>query len=237
MRWGHEIVKACLAGTVMHFVIVTACSGWVHTPDKASHTGGSGPTASTGGASAEPIAAGRANTLPSAGAPGTTDADDPALMMPVEEAEAAESGSRLKARWYVGDDGARQPLFQWFDSARNEECTFQRATDGVLRCMPGGAGLSSYYSNANCTQRAAVLLATLDCGDGYGTYAIESATTGCESRIKVFTLGETLPPESVYVLSGESCVAAAPNAAFVYRRLGSEVAPSSFVSAQLTTDG
>lgn len=220
----------------MHFVIVTACSGWVHTPDKASHTGGSGPAASAGGTSSEPIAAGGAGSPQSAGATGTTDDDEPALMAPVDEAQAAESGSRLKARWYVADDGARQPVFQWFDSARNEECTFQRATDGVMRCMPTGAGLSSYYSNANCTQRVAALLAALACIDGDGTYAIESATTGCESRTKVFTLGETLPSESVYVLSGETCVAAAPNEAFVYRRLGSEVPPGSFVSAQLTTD-
>jgi hypothetical protein len=73
------------------------------------------------------------------------------MMDPVPDAEA-ESGSRLKAKYYVGADGSKQFAFIWRDTERNEDCSFQRAEDGSLRCLPPAGAAPSYFADAACTQ-------------------------------------------------------------------------------------
>jgi hypothetical protein len=50
--------------------------------------------------------------------------------------DAAASGSRLKARWDVGDDGSRA-FVGWYDQEMAAECAFGSASDGKWRCLPG----------------------------------------------------------------------------------------------------
>ena len=66
--------------------------------------------------------------------------------------EPAASGTRLRAR-YVSGGGARE-LVGFFDTQRNEECTFQRADDGRWRCVPKASSISATtgtFSDAGCT--------------------------------------------------------------------------------------
>jgi hypothetical protein len=216
----------------MHFAIVVACSGSVYTPPlELTAAGGSSATAppddsaSMGGAS-------------SAFSGGVGGAQSEPSMMPVAEAQAAESGTRLKARWYVGEDGSRQPTFQWFDSARNEDCTFQMAADGVLRCIPGGYPQVSYFSDDACTARifAFGIAAPSSCSvNAVPKYAVVSSVEGCTSRARVFQVGSVTDPSQLYLQSGESCVAALSDGV-EYHVSGPEVAAASFVAVQLVTD-
>ena len=45
------------------------------------------------------------------------------------------AGSRLKVRYYVGSDGSEQAN-GFFDSSRNENCSYRVASDGAVRCLP-----------------------------------------------------------------------------------------------------
>jgi hypothetical protein len=85
---------------------------------------------------------------------GMMDAIADAMTDPVPDASAEESGSRLKARYYVGDDGSKQ-FAGWYDSERKENCTVMSASDGVLRCLPFTlfASAGSYFSDSNCSSQ------------------------------------------------------------------------------------
>lgn len=73
--------------------------------------------------------------------------------------DAALSGSRLKARMLVGEDGSRMFAGSWTDTARDDEaCTFQNiATKDVpsdeVRCLPDFAivGVISTFTSSACT--------------------------------------------------------------------------------------
>src|SRR5262245_6603817 len=56
-----------------------------------------------------------------------------AIGMP--DARADESGSRIKARYYAGEDGSRAAAGLW-DSQLQVTCFYVTANDGTLRCLP-----------------------------------------------------------------------------------------------------
>ncbi len=74
----------------------------------------------------------------------------------VADADPARDGSRLKARYLVGGDGAKQ--FQsWFDTERQESCTFVMS-GGKWTCLPvadalhDGNTTTQLFSDALCRQ-------------------------------------------------------------------------------------
>ncbi len=92
------------------------------------------------------------------------------LASPVPMADA-DSGSRLKAEFLGGDDGSKDyqlglapwvtnfpsqysvhPVGLYWDSMRQEECSFQFAADGKMRCLPTDTQGSTIFSEATCTQ-------------------------------------------------------------------------------------
>jgi hypothetical protein len=58
-------------------------------------------------------------------------------------------GTRLKALTYVLDDGTKV-WRGWWDSQRNEECSFAFACDGKSRCLPA-VDAADAFSDAQCT--------------------------------------------------------------------------------------
>lgn len=79
-----------------------------------------------------------------------------------EDGQLAHSGSRLKLRWYVWDDGTAQwEPNQIFDTARGEWCYPRPWDDGVSYCTPGAA--DGVFADASCT----VPLVVADPGLGY----------------------------------------------------------------------
>ncbi|MCA9646486.1 MAG: hypothetical protein H6718_10135 [Polyangiaceae bacterium] len=77
------------------------------------------------------------------------------LTDPVPNATANESGSRLRANYYAGQDGSRQ-FVGWHDTQRNEDCTMRNTKEGP-RCLPVLAAAdivdwdSNEYSDPECT--------------------------------------------------------------------------------------
>jgi hypothetical protein len=232
MNWGREIVRTCLGGIVVHVVIVGACTaGGERSGEQpvvlldadagnAVGSGGSGASASGGGA-------GTSNMV----RPPNIDSGSP-TMVPVASAQAAESGTRLRAIWQVAEDGAKQFLFQWRDTQRNEDCSFGLAGDGVLRCMPGTAiNFGGYFSDADCTQRLFYQVANSACVVQGSTLGTLTESAGCEYRSRRFIVTPITRPAMIHVLSNGTCTETPSTTSFDYFAVGAEVPPSSFVAA------
>jgi hypothetical protein len=78
----------------------------------------------------------------------------------------AFDGSRLKAKWLVGDDGSRMQTNTWFDTELNDTCHFQLLPTGETRCVPPAPTLNSYI-DAGCTVPAIVLKDDCDVAPKY----------------------------------------------------------------------
>lgn len=64
--------------------------------------------------------------------------------------DSAASGTRLTARYFVADDGAR--IFSgWHDTMLDTDCAFMVASDGKTRCLPSGAHTVADSSNLSST--------------------------------------------------------------------------------------
>lgn len=106
-------------------LLLTACGS---STGPAGHDGAQGPAGKDG-------APGMPGAKGDPGAPGK---------------DAAQSGSRIVARYVVGDDGSRQFLGQ-HDTQLDADCAWGTATDGKLRCLPGTAlSANIYFSDAAC---------------------------------------------------------------------------------------
>lgn len=66
----------------------------------------------------------------------------------------ATSGTRLRARFLVGEDGSKQEIGGWHDKQLDIDCAFQAAADGTYRCLPPEHATVSadFFSDAGCTQ-------------------------------------------------------------------------------------
>jgi hypothetical protein len=172
---------------------------------------------------------------------GTVGAIVDALTDPVSSASAQTmtSGSRLKAKWYVGADGSKQFL-GWHDSQLNTDCDFEVASDGATRCIPAyptGALVATYFADTACSQA----LAYSYHGCTGPTFASQSAAASASCALTPATHIYPISAYSgtVYEGSSASCSAvtsAAILGAYTFYSIGSEVSPSQFVQATIQTD-
>jgi len=129
-----------------------------------------------------------------------------------------------------GEDGSRG-LSSFRDVARNVECSFRAAGDGVERCLPVRAWSvrSDVFADAACSTRAAS-------GNADGcvtpTFAGSSESDACQTRERLFALGEVASP---YAGAGAGCQPLTESGG-VYRAVGAEIAPDAFVAAKDDTD-
>ncbi|MFN0250031.1 MAG: hypothetical protein ACKV2T_24320 [Kofleriaceae bacterium] len=122
----------------------------------------------------------------------------------VDPLDIAKSGSRIKKKVLSSSDGAKS-LHGWFDSQRDEDCTWQVASDGMTRCTPTAVAWGGYFADASCTTPAGYYWA--NCTPP--AYISVTNTTACPANT---TTGPTLymrgaPISTVYSKSGTSCVA------------------------------
>lgn len=130
------------------------------------------------------------------------DAAVDALSAPVAEAQA-QSGTRIKVRWQVTDDGAKR-AFGFYDSLLDVNCGAAAAPDGVTRCMPPMA--PTVFADDTCTTRVGYQL-NPSCSGPVPKYASLTSGTGCATVTEVRALGaKVATPAAVYVLSGATCV-------------------------------
>jgi hypothetical protein len=122
-------------------------------------TGGhSGSTTSGAGSPAgggNPTAGGKGGTggtaTTSSGATASSGkAGSGGIMDPVGDANAEESGSRLKAKRLVGDDGSKQ-FVGWYDTSLKVDCQYALMQDGLKHCVPLTSASLALFSDAACT--------------------------------------------------------------------------------------
>lgn len=131
-----------------------------------------------------------------------------------------ESGSRLKTRTLVGNDGSRAPSGM-YDSQLSTECSYAKASDGQLRCLPVGPQ-AAYYSNDTCTQPLVITTC-----EAPGFVLI---TDKC-AQSRVFPIGSVQTnPQTIYQLLGEFCSDVPPNnvPAGTQYQTGAEMLASTF---------
>jgi len=242
-----------VAGSFAVYMVMGACSGKSARHDdgssaRAGHaSGGSAVLAMNGGApgtggfaqAGDANGAGQMGSSGQTEGAGTTGGGEPhdagvtdAMADPVPDAAAEEmSGTRLKARYYVGLDGSKQ-FAGFYDTSRKENCAVMNASDGTLRCLPtkfyamGG----SFYADDGCSQKlfvvakAAAGAACPSTGSpsspGYGYYA-----DGCSYAY--YTLTPTLPAV-VYTGTPDACSGLpAPTSTYDFYT-GTELDPATF---------
>jgi hypothetical protein len=155
---------ALLAGSCVVYVLAAACGGGagsgivaaVLSPDAAPEASLPGAEGGAGGGAIDasvaqpdvPVATDAATVAEAeATAPGTSGSavggdtgSRDVLAVPDAKAEPQTSGTRLKARWIVGDDGSRQ-FSVWWDAKLGVECQFQDGGDGKRYCLPTIQGM------------------------------------------------------------------------------------------------
>ncbi len=142
------------------------------------------------------------------------------------------SGSRLRAEVVRAGDAARFDRF--FDTHRNEVCSFQATSPGEYHCLPSAMNVA--YAEATCETPTMAIVRTC-------TKAIEYATTsatitaGCDSHHlvrKVFAVGPAIGEGDTYdtVVTGTcALVERSPEDGSVRHALGPEVPLTEFVKA------
>jgi hypothetical protein len=235
-----------LSGSMVIYYVMAACSA--PAGSSASNGGGSSGGASSGSSSSGVPSGGTSSGGTSSGgisssgggsggsgsgaASSSGSGGSSGSPVPDANADETQSGSRLKANYYVGSDGSKQ--FAYFtDALRSGEiCAFANADDGTIRCMPSGAYvISTEFADSSCSVPVAE---TTTCAAP--TYAVQTAPgTSCGYVTKVFSAGS--PVTTLYASSGSTCVSVgAPPAGYTYVTVGTEIAPASFQLATIQTD-
>jgi hypothetical protein len=215
----------------MVYVAMAACSAGGSTTG--SHAGGGNVTRLGGGGQG----GGVSGAGPSAGQGGDSGVFD-ALTNPVPSASAdPTSGSRLKPKYRVADDGAKEYFAGvWYDSQRSEDCSFITAGDGVQRCLPQGAGFG-FYADSGCSMPVAAVQTGCDAPK----YAVHTVANTCGDNpggVHVFAAGAPATVSTVYAMSGTSCFAVGQASAtgYDYYNVGTELAATTFVASTVGHD-
>ncbi len=228
-----KTVKIFFSGVAVYLSVASihACGGTDSLPTWAtSSASGGGATGAGGAPMVSTSSAGTGGKTGHGGSGGMTN--------PVADA-LAESGSRLKAQWLTGDDGSKS-FAGFYDSARQEACSFLDMSDGVKHCIPwtGQAfNVDTTFLDASCVTPIAVA-AVVPCMSTpkYGYSYYDLACPSGPYKFRIFSIGAKFTLPTVYSKASGSCVGSAPSPSAVYHLLGSEIPPSSFVAAGVTTD-
>ena len=144
------------------------------------------------------------------------------------QAPGFANGTRLAAR-YDDLDGTRV-LRAFYDTARDEECSFQLLPDGAA-CLPQSALLDGWFADSGCTEEV-VEIPHVAAGRASPDVLVTDPDDACAGPPTVRALGDMVPgPEGYYIKSDGSCVQNPPDAKIVLRRIGDEIPLDRFVHA------
>lgn len=150
---------------------------------------------------------------------------------PSDPSKIGASGSRLKARFYAGEDGSQQ-FVGWYDSQLQKNCTFTPTGDGKLRCVVEGlAGRSGYFADTGCSQPTVVVSKGCTPPSLANASATSAGSCGTTFSLRIANVGaKHVGP--VYAGTPASCIAA--GAAFTtdildYYDIGADVPLTTYV--------
>ena len=189
-------------------------------------SGGAGGSA-TGGASTGGSATGGASTGGGAGSAGSG-----GLRVPY-----FQPGTRLKPEVLTAPGSGIELVTLWRDVSLEMYCRFERAEDGVERCMPP-AGASRYYSDASCTAPLylAILGSSQECpfqAPAHFAYDYVEAPDGCRAMIGLRNAGE-LPSSTPLFSEVQGVCEPVDRATFADRLVyeGEPLPPEAFVGLE-----
>lgn len=222
----------CWLGGSVLYVTMAACAGKPAGPVAGSGGRGGTVTVHEGEGGAGRGGKGGAN-----GAGGNDGGLADVLTNPVPDASADPApGSRLKPKYWLGDDGAKQYMVgSWFDSTRNEDCSFALAADGKMRCLPQAMDFG-YYSDVGCN--TPMIMTQGSCAPPKYGISVSDADCGFDpSKAHVYSVGTAMTPTNIYAKSGAGCFAIGPaESGYSYYSVGAEIAPTEFVAVNLGHD-
>lgn len=234
-----EVVDASSSGSTS-----VGGGGAASSPDASrggTPAGGASPVGGDGGSQGVPdgaLADSGRDAVPGAsdGAAGLLDAALDAVANPVAPAQA-QSGTRLKAQWYVGEDGARE-FKGWWDELHDVECAFKPASDGATRCLPGYAVFPISYSDDQCAFPVFRVPDTeASCLPTFATTAETAAVCGPSTPGALRKIEQEVVLTEIYGGGPGACVG--PNGVSATTRfyaVGPALLPADFVSGTVTTD-
>jgi hypothetical protein len=213
------------SGSLVLYVLMAACSasngnkngsGNQASAGNASMSAGLGGMTSASGGDAVANAGGGGKGASATGGDGTVTTSGMGgmlgeMMDPIPEADAATSGTRLKARYYVGADGSKQ-FIGWRDTMRNEDCSFATAEAGMVRCLPAVGAYATFYADAGCSQPLATVAKPQQglCGAAAAAqppaYVYDYKAYICGS-FRVAKVAAETTPAAVWVAAGANCTA------------------------------
>jgi hypothetical protein len=184
-------------------------------------------------------------TLACSGSVGSKQRTDGQSPGPVRDGGAAAGpvlnptdGARLKVIWAEGPGGQRV-FAAWYDSMLKTECSFRRAIDGELRCLPLvfpiGSPPSDFVDPA-CTVPAAVY-SNASCNPTAYMRRVDTANA-CESRERIYARGERIVENRTYWRPdgpAGRCASGAILAMEAAFRLGPELPATMFVKGKAGT--
>lgn len=138
------------------------------------------------------------------------------------------SGSRIKVKVVVGEDGSKFQL-GLFDTQLQTLCSYAVAGDGVMRCIPAGAGFASYFSDPQCMQR---VVSVIPCGPAPRFATVFTET--CPVRYESFSVTSS-KSANLYGKSGASC-SSVTVAGYEHYLLGARIEPSTMVRGAETME-
>ena len=233
-----NIIRLLVGSTAIYIVLAMSHGCGSSGPDL-SAAGGSDVSASNGGGIGGAATSRGATSGVSSGKSGAGGAvSTGSIMNPVPDADANQSGSRLRAKYYTGADGSRQWI-SWYDNQRKEDCTFQPHSDGTLRCAPFPQTVTagSFYSDAGCkTDVASRIIQACSPAIPQPKYAIYYDAFGCSYTYRWASIMQPYAGTTLYYKNSGVCTATAKSASYEYFSLNGEVAASEFVAATTTIE-
>jgi hypothetical protein len=240
-------------GSVVVYVVMAACAS-VGTMSPSDTSAGAG-SSSGGAASASGSSSGGNGSDGSGSSGGSTGADSGGMSLldaltdpvPAANADTTQSGSRLKAKYYVGSDGSKQFL-GWHDSMLNVDCSFLLASDATTRCIPAappGVGIATqnFFADAACTQPLGVTDGA--CAPTPAFITMTTTDLACSTTTKKYAAGPRFTgtlyqgtPAACTQVSATQTMSYA-TVPFIWYSLGAEIQPpdpSQYVAATVQTD-
>jgi hypothetical protein len=121
----------------------------------------------------------------------------------------------------------------WHDTERDTDCTFARASDGKLRCLPTGAQATLFHTDDACKSPGVVaVLDKVPC-TGPPRFA-RVATSACAPTSRLFELGAQ--KRDLTVASIETAPGHCPTQAVTNALDATEVDPAGFVEGVAVTE-
>lgn len=155
---------------------------------------------------------------------------------PGSDTPAVTSGSRIKAKTLVADDGTKTN-WGWHDTERDEDCSWA-LYDGRTRCLPTKtATLGTFFSDASCKKP----IATATKGCVPPSVAIAPSGAWCAdtgyAATKVYGVGAQFKGATMYSKSADgtcsSLQTTSYTASYDLYSIGDEISLDDFVAADV----